>query len=53
MILLLDEISILQSRKLKNQILDILNLTEIIFVVHQHSENNLIKQLLKKQKFLI
>ena len=39
MILLLDEISVLQSRKLRNQVLDILNLTETMLITCQHSRS--------------
>ena len=53
MILLLDKISVLQSRKLKNQILDILILTETMLITSQNSDHNSIKQQSKKQKFFV
>ena len=53
MILFLDEISVLQSRKLKNQIFDVLILIKIMLIANQNSDYNLIKQQLKKQKFSV
>ena len=43
MILFLDKISVLQSRKLKNQILDVLILTETMIIASQNSDHNSIK----------
>ena len=48
MILFLDKISVLQSRKLRNQILDVLILIETIIIASQNSDHNLIKQQSKK-----
>ena len=42
-ILLLDKISILQLRKLRNQIFDVFILTEIMLIASQNSDHNLIK----------
>ena len=53
MILFFNEISILQSRKLRNQILNVLILTETMLTANQNSDHNLIKQQSKKQKFSI
>ncbi len=53
MILFLDEIRVLQSRKLRNQILNTLNLTKIMFITHQNNEKNSIKKQSEKQKFSI
>ena len=53
MILLLNKINVLQSRKLKNQILNVLILIKIMLIASQNSDHNLIKQQLKKQKFSV
>ena len=53
MILFFDKISILQSRKLKNQIFNVLILIEIMLTANQNSDHNSIKQQSKKQKFSI
>jgi len=53
MILFLDEINVLQSRKLRNQILDVLILTETMLIASQNSDHNSIKKQSKKQKFSV
>ena len=53
MTLFLDKISILQPRKLRNQILNVLILTETMIIASQNSDHNLIKQQSKKQEFSV